>query len=339
MVHSTETKQAFISMMLQGFTINQAKESLGVPVDLATLYRWKKLSLTQGHLTPKKASGRPEKATPRGKRAVINTAKSNPSFSFARVANESNAGVGRDTVRKILKSVDISSFIALKKPKLTAEHARNRLDFAQRHANLTLNDWTNWAFSDESMIELDCAEGTKRFLITPSQRLEPQFVHGKKQQGGGKLMIWSYIDYDGVGQLLFIEGGLDAQLYIEILKKTVYPYLIERLDQNGLPTTWMDDGATCHDADVVIQFCAEKGIQRPKWPSCSPDLNPIEWVWGWIKHKLSQLKQYPRNIAQLKLEITKIWNEIDPESIKKLYKGMNKRIQAVIAANGWNTIY
>ncbi len=120
-----------------------------------------------------------------------------------------------------MKSVDISSFVALKKPKLTAEHARNRLDFAQRHANLTLNDWTNWAFSDESMIELDCAEGTKRFLITPSQRLEPQFVHGKKQQGGGKLMIWSYIDYEGVGQLLFIEGGLDAQLYIEILKKTL----------------------------------------------------------------------------------------------------------------------
>jgi hypothetical protein len=39
------------------------------------------------------------------------------------------------------------------------------------------------------MVDLDCAEGNARFLITRNQRLEPEFVAGKKQM----LMIWSFI--------------------------------------------------------------------------------------------------------------------------------------------------
>jgi hypothetical protein len=61
-----------------------------------------------------------------------------------------------------------------------------------------LEDWKNWTFSDESTIELDCAEGTKRFLIKRNQRYDPQFIQGKRQQGGGKLMIWSRVSWDGI---------------------------------------------------------------------------------------------------------------------------------------------
>ena len=38
--------------------------------------------------------------------------------------------------------------------------------------------------------------------------------------------------------------------------------------------------------------------------------------------------------SQLKLEIRKVWNEIDPEIIDTLYDSMPKRIQQVIKRKG-----
>ena len=241
------------------------------------------------------------------------------------------------TIVKILKKQNILSIMAAKRPSLTATQAANRLRFVRSKENFAFDDWKTWTFSDESMIELDCAEGVQRFLITPQQRYMPEFVIGKKQQGGGKVMIWSYISYDGLGPLIFIEGGIDAKVYIDILKTYVLPHCLTCLAENGAVQTYMDDGASSHDSELVIDFCSRKGIQRPYWPSSSPDLNPIEHVWGWIKHKLTRLKAKPKNLTELKSILVRFWEEIKLESIQKLFVGMPKRIKAVKDANGWNT--
>ena len=49
---------------------------------------------------------------------------------------------------------------------------------------MTLNAWRNWTFSDECSVELDCSEGVTRFIIRRNQRYDPEFIAGKKQQGG-----------------------------------------------------------------------------------------------------------------------------------------------------------
>ena len=87
----------------------------------------------------------------------------------------------------------------------------------------------------------------------------------------------------------------------------------------------------------MIEFCAAKGIQRPYWPPRSPDMNPIEYVWGWVKDKLFKLRAKPRNLPALKEILTKIWYEIPQDNIRNLYRGMPNRIQSLLAANGQNT--
>jgi hypothetical protein len=74
--------------------------------------------------------------------------------------------------------------------------------------------------------------------------------------------------------------------------------------------------------------CAEKGIHRPYWPSNIPD--PIEHIWGWIKHKLSNLEVLPNTTNKLKAVITQIWNKIGRESIRKLYRGMPNRLRVFL---------
>jgi transposase len=79
------------------------------------------------------------------------------------------------------------------------------------------------------------------------------------------------------------------------------------------------------------------GIYKLPWPSQSPDLNPIEHVWAYLKKKLAQYR--PKNIGELKLKIMKEWNEIPTSFIRRLIDSMEHRVEKVVRAKGGHTNY
>ena len=58
------------------------------------------------------------------------------------------------------------------------------------------------------------------------------------------------------------------------------------MDENLGVHLFMDDGAAPHTCRLVEDYCAEVGIQRPNWPQNSPDMNPVDHVWGRMKNFL-----------------------------------------------------
>ncbi len=103
---------------------------------------------------------------------------------------------------------------------------------------------------------------------------------------------------------------------------------------------FLQDGAPCHRSKIVTAWFTERPhIQLIKWPGNSPDLNPIENVWAWMKLQLRNCNA--KNLGELKQEITKLWvtKMEDLVCLKSLVESMPHRLQEVIERGGSSCHY
>ena len=67
------------------------------------------------------------------------------------------------------------------------------------------------------------------------------------------------------------------------------------------------------------------------WPSSSPDINPIENLWGLVKRNVEKRK--PRNLEDLKVFMVEEWEKIPQETIKNLINSMKNRYELILENN------
>ena len=70
------------------------------------------------------------------------------------------------------------------------------------------------------------------------------------------------------------------------------------------------------------------------WPSRSPDLNPIENLWGILVRAVYADGRQFSTVAELKDAIRAAWAAIKPEVLKKLIESMKNRMFDLICAKG-----
>lgn len=87
-----------------------------------------------------------------------------------------------------------------------------------------------------------------------------------------------------------------------------------------------------------MEFLRLKNIPTLPWPGNSPDLNPIENCWNYMKSNLDGA--YTASLPYLKKEIQNMWvHDMDPAYFRALSDSMPKRIQLVIKMKGGMTKY
>ena len=76
------------------------------------------------------------------------------------------------------------------------------------------------------------------------------------------------------------------------------------------------------------------------WPSQSPDMNPIENIFGWMKGQLNRLPhRRPKTINELKSKLNLLWDSITPEFLASYWGSMPRRCQMLLESNGFKINY
>lgn len=87
--------------------------------------------------------------------------------------------------------------------------------------------------------------------------------------------------------LIWAEGMCNKERTAEFLHR-----VDEWVKKQGRRLVVIWDGAPWHRAKLVRQAAEDLGIELVRLPGYSPDLNPIEGLWKWMREEVTQLRCY-----------------------------------------------
>ncbi|KAL0193782.1 hypothetical protein M9458_012078 [Cirrhinus mrigala] len=132
-----------------------------------------------------------------------------------------------------------------------------------------------------------------------------------------------------------LRSKVNAAVYQDVLEHCMLPAADQLYGDADF--IFQQDLAPAHSAKATSTWFKEHAIPVLNWPANSPDLNPIENLWGIVKRKMRYAR--PNNAEELKATIRATWALITPEQCHRLVDSMPRRIAAVIQAKGAPTNY
>ena len=149
------------------------------------------------------------------------------------------------------------------------------MEFAECHEEWTLEDWKRVIWSDEIKINCLGSDGRKQVWKEVEEQLNDRVVEGTVKFGGGNVMVWDCMGWDGVVYATRIEGKMDADLYVSIMEDELQESL-HHYDKTPTDIIFQQDNNPKHTSRKAQNWFKDKGISVIKWPVQSPDLNPID---------------------------------------------------------------
>ena len=225
--------------------------------------------------------------------------------------------VSHVTVGARLRELGYKSGLPNGTPMLTADQKANRVAWATNHLN---DQWERTLFSDKTAFQL--FRNTISVWYKGPRPIRPL---PKNRQ---KVFAWGGFCAKGKTSLHCFTGIMDARFYTEILEG----HLPEIRRMFGRRWRFQQDNDLKHTSQVAKEFLKENFPEVMDWPSNSPDLNPIENLWGIVKHRVE--KRMPSNISELEQYMVEEWENIPNEFLTNLISSMRDRCQQVIDNNG-----
>lgn len=190
-------------------------------------------------------------------------------------------------------------------------------------------------------------KGTKPVVSKPNKSQQLHVYAGISMYGVTQLIRVTgtsghpkkYYRYDSKLKANVQMTGVGAEEFQYMLLNELEPevsQIFAAAGQEGY--TYLLDGAPAHTAKSSKAFIQQSSINvLQDWPANSPDLNPIENAWAWLKQKL-YLKQHD-DLDHMWREAQRIWNSMSLEMCKNLMGSIATRKAICIEQEGGYTGY
>ena len=239
------------------------------------------------------------------------------------------------TVRRRLNEAGLKARHPLKRLRLLHRHRISRFQWATCH-QWTQRQWNRVLFSDESRFKLHHADGRVRVYRRQGERLNDNCILESEAYGGGSLMVWGGISFGGRTELVFIDGNLNSQRYVdEILRTQVIPYI----GAMGNGAIFQDDNARPHRGRIALNFLEQNGVETLEWPALSPDMSPIEHLWDVMEREIRKQITPNTTLQELRPLLQCAWQQIPQHQINRLICSMRARIGECLATQGGHKHY
>ncbi len=148
------------------------------------------------------------------------------------------------------------------------QRRQRRLSWAKEKKNWTVAQWSKVLFSDKS-----------KFCISFGNQ------GPRVWRKGGEAHSPSCLKSAGVGSLCFLKTNVTAPVYQGILEHFMLPSA-DQLFKDG-DFIFQQDLAPGHTAKSTKSWLNDHGVGVLDCPVNSPDLKPIENLWGIVKRKMT----------------------------------------------------
>ena len=257
---------------------------------------------------------------------------------------------GRNTIWRMLRKMGLARYRCRKRPRLEYQHAQERLKWCRRFRYFP---WSNHTvrFSDECSVEKGKGQKQEWCFRYKHEKWNQKMITPIATSTQRSQMVWASIWLNNRGQpcrspLVIMERDTTARKYGYTAKSYIKALEIGLLPSWRPGQRFMHDNAPIHQAHIAKEWLTSHGITVILWPPYSPDLNPIEHLWGRLKqimfHEFPEYNAFSNvrtNWAGFCEALKEAWLLIPPAVIRSLIMSMPRRISAVRRAKGWQTRY
>lgn len=226
--------------------------------------------------------------------------------------------VSKRTIERERKMMQFKPVLFLKRPTINLKTRYKRVKYCIDNEG---EDWDDIWFSDEKLFKVDFS--TKRVWKQPWEDAILAFQPSRSVS----VLVWGAVSWNGRTSIHTTTQPLDADSYMNI----IYKHLIEQ--QPDSFDRLLQDNAGQHKSLLTLDFLNNFNIELvPNYPPWSPELNPIEHVWGWMVTRIQQ--DFPANLSALKERVREAWTAIPQEIIRGYISHLPTVCKQIIAANG-----
>ncbi|KAI5726267.1 hypothetical protein M8J77_026155 [Diaphorina citri] len=210
-------EQSVVNYLQEGLSTREIGEKLKISQSMV-----QRIRNGQKNLSSNNKGGRPRKLSVQDQRSLVRylvTGRAKTTSEAAAVLKQDcRVSVSRWTVKRALNEANFTAIEKKKKPLLSERNIRQRKNFVQKYEHWSEEDWMKVVWSDESKINRYRTDGRSWSWKRQGESLQPRDYIQTIKHNGGNIKVWGCFSANGVGPIFKIDGIMDKNMYLSILK-------------------------------------------------------------------------------------------------------------------------